>query len=58
MRVANNSLAIPRPVLRRTQSDLIRSRELSATTVLVTAYGEIDAATAPGGDPAPVGDRG
>ena len=48
MRVANNSLAIPRPVLRRTQSDLIRSRELSATTVLVTAYGEIDAATAPG----------
>ena len=49
MLVANNSsaVAIPRQVLRRTQSDLVRCRELSATTVLLTAYGEIDAATAP-----------
>lgn len=49
MLIANNSgpLAIPRQVLRRTQYDLVHSRELSATTVLVTAHGEIDAATAP-----------
>lgn len=49
MLVANNAspVAIPRQVLRRTPSDLARCRELSATTVLVTAHGEIDAATAP-----------
>jgi anti-anti-sigma factor len=50
MLVANNAspLAIPRPAFRRTQSDLVRCRELCATTILVAAYGEIDAATAPG----------
>lgn len=43
-----NPLTIPRPNGRHIQSELIRSRELCATTVLVAAFGEIDAATAPG----------
>ena len=50
MLVVNNAspLAIPRPAGRRTQPDLVRSRELSPTTVLVALFGEVDAATATG----------
>ncbi|MGI9124173.1 MAG: STAS domain-containing protein [Mycobacterium sp.] len=49
MSVANNptALAVPRPVVGRAEPDLVRSRELSATTILLTAFGEIDAASAP-----------
>ena len=48
MLVANNAipLAITRPVANRSEPDLVRARELSATTVLVAAFGEIDAASA------------
>lgn len=49
MTVANNAsrLTIPRQAGRHTRSDLVRARELSASTILVAAHGEIDAATAP-----------
>jgi len=40
-----NPLAIPRSAA-MTSPDLVRVRELSATTVLVAAYGDIDAASA------------
>ena len=48
MLVANNAipLAITRPVANRSEPDLVRARELSATTVLVAAIGEIDAPSA------------
>lgn len=48
MLVAKNAtpVAIPRPG-GGSQPDLVRSRELSGTTVLVAAFGEIDAASAP-----------
>ena len=48
MPVTNNvsPLVIPRPAGRGAGPDLIRSRALSATTVLVAAFGEIDAASA------------
>ncbi len=48
MHVANDAkpVAITRPAGNPAQRDLIRARELSATTVLVAAFGEIDAATA------------
>jgi anti-anti-sigma factor len=48
MPVTNNvsSLVVPRPAARGAGPDLIRSRALSATTVLVAAFGEIDAVTA------------
>lgn len=38
--------AVPLAVPRRGEPDLVRSRELSATTVLITAFGEVDAASA------------
>ena len=41
-----SSLAIPRAAGTNTGVDLVRARELSATTVLVTGFGEIDAASA------------
>ncbi len=40
-----NPLAIPRTAA-RTSPDLVRIRELSATTVLVAAFGDVDAAGA------------
>ncbi len=40
-----NPLAIPRTAA-RTSPDLVRVRELSSTTVLVAAFGDIDAASA------------
>jgi anti-anti-sigma factor len=48
MTVANNAipLAIARPASTPASPDLIRTRELSATTVLVAAFGEVDAASA------------
>ena len=48
MIVARNAipLAIPRTAISLAQPDLVRVRELSASTVLVAAFGEIDAATA------------
>ena len=50
MLVANNAipLAVRRPANSPSQPDLIRTRELSASTVLVAAFGEIDAAGAAG----------
>jgi anti-anti-sigma factor len=39
-------LAFPRSAGRHTVPDLVRARKLSATTVLVAAVGEIDAASA------------
>jgi anti-anti-sigma factor len=50
MLVANNAipLAIRRSANTPTQPDLVRVRELSATTVLMAAFGEIDAASAAG----------
>lgn len=41
-----NPLAIPRHAA-MTSPDLVRVRELSTTTVLVAAFGDIDAASAP-----------
>ena len=41
-----STLAIPRTAGNRTAPDRVRARELSATTVLVVALGEIDAASA------------
>lgn len=48
MLVANNAipLAVPRSANTPTEPDLVRARELSATTVLIAAFGEIDAASA------------
>lgn len=48
MLVANDAspLVVPRPKRARIEPDLVRSRELSATTVLITTFGEIDAASA------------
>lgn len=48
MAIANNAipLAIKRPASIPREPDFIRVRELSATTVLVAAFGEIDAASA------------
>ena len=50
MLVANNAipLAVRRPASSPSQPDLVRTRELSASTVLVAAFGEIDAASAAG----------
>lgn len=50
MLVANNAnpLAVRRPSGGHTEPDQIRSRELSAITVLITARGEVDAANAGG----------
>ena len=50
MLVANNAvpLAIPRPAPAPAATEPVRARELSATTVLVAAFGEIDAASAGG----------
>lgn len=39
-------VAIPRPAGSQSGPNLVRARELSANTVLVAAFGEIDAATA------------
>ena len=54
MLVANNAipLAIPRTAPAAASPRPVRARELSATTVLVAAFGEIDAASA-GGSPRP-----
>ncbi|MCW1958886.1 MAG: STAS domain-containing protein [Mycobacterium sp.] len=48
MLVANNAipLAVSRPAIPPSRPDFVRTRELSATTVLVAAFGEIDAASA------------
>lgn len=48
MLVANTAkpLFIPRSVDTGTEPDLVRSRELSATAVLIAGFGEIDAANA------------
>lgn len=52
MLVANNAIplaiprAIPRPAAPPTGPDPVRARELSATTVLIAAFGDIDAASA------------
>lgn len=45
----NNALQVEvrRPPVPRCERELIRSRELSATTILITVSGEIDAATGP-----------
>ncbi len=41
------SIAVPRPAAAQPETSLLRARELSVTTVLLVARGEIDAATAP-----------
>lgn len=48
MQVANHAipLAITRPMNAPVVPELVRARELSTTTILVAAFGEIDAATA------------
>jgi anti-anti-sigma factor len=48
MLVANNAipLAIARTTVPLTEPERVRARELSATTVLVAAFGDIDAASA------------
>lgn len=48
MPVADNAipLAITRPERSPVEHDVVRARELSATTVLVAAFGEVDAASA------------
>lgn len=48
MLVANNALplAIPRHLNTPAAPEFVRARELSATTVLVAAFGDIDAASA------------
>ena len=48
MLVARNTIApaIQRTAIHLAEPDLVRVRELSASTVLVAAFGEIDAATA------------
>lgn len=48
MRVAQTAgpLAIPRAAGNHTAPELVRARELSGTTVLLAAFGEIDAASA------------
>ena len=41
-------VAIPRPAGSQSGPNLVRTRELSASTILVAAFGEIDAASATG----------
>lgn len=41
-----SSLAIPRAAARNAGANLVRTRQLSATTVMVTGFGEIDATSA------------
>lgn len=50
MLAATNAIpvAIPRTATSPTRADFIRARELSESTVLVAAFGEIDAASAGG----------
>lgn len=46
MTISHTAVAVRRPVAARADHPAVRARELSASTVLVTALGEVDAAVA------------
>jgi len=48
MPISSNAVAFPRPTATDRERDLIRARELSDSTILIAAVGEIDADTATG----------
>lgn len=48
MLIANNAVAVPRSAPANRERDFIRARELSDSTILITAVGEIDADTSTG----------